>query len=113
MGFKHFVRSGESGIVYDFFCIQVLLAGKKCTSSYVVWKLLESLPKNEHFQIYFNKRFFISYITSRIETKLVNRFSYSQSRQEKKNALFLQKKIFENKEEAVNVIAQMLILVYL
>ena len=53
MGFKHFVRSGESGIVYDFFCIQVLLAGKKCTSSYVVWKL----PKNEHFQVYFKNRF--------------------------------------------------------
>ena len=44
-GFKNLVRSGESGIIYDFFLYSGSAGGQKCTGFYVVLKLLETLPK--------------------------------------------------------------------
>ena len=43
MGFKNFVRAGESGIRYDFFLYSGSSSKLKCTASNVVMKLLETL----------------------------------------------------------------------
>ena len=53
-GFKNFVRSGESGFMYNFFLYSGSVNGQKYTGSYVVLKLLETLPKYEKFKIFFN-----------------------------------------------------------
>ena len=54
--FKNFVRSGSSGMMYDFFlsaCYNISRR-KKCNGSYVVIKLKESLPKLQNFKIFFD-----------------------------------------------------------
>ncbi|XP_004211012.1 piggyBac transposable element-derived protein 3 [Hydra vulgaris] len=57
-GFKNFVRAGKSGIIYDFFLYSGSSnSGKKCTGAYVVLKLLEKLPKNQNFKVFFDNWF--------------------------------------------------------
>ena len=59
-GFKNFVRSGSSGMMYDFFLYQGATTsadGQKCTGSYVVLKLSEGLPKHQQFKIFFDNWF--------------------------------------------------------
>ena len=40
--------------MYNFFLYLGSAGGRKCTAYYVVLKLLEILPKNEYFQVYFD-----------------------------------------------------------
>ena len=56
-GFQNFVWSGASGIMYDFFLYSDSVNGQKCTGSYVVLKLLETLPKYKNFKIFFDSLF--------------------------------------------------------
>ena len=56
-GFKNFVRSGSSGIMYDFFLYSGSVNNQKCTGSYVVLRLIETLPKNQHFNFFFDNWF--------------------------------------------------------
>ena len=56
-GFKNFVWSGASGIMYDFFLYSGSVNGQKCSGSYVVLKLLETLPKHKNFKIFFDNWF--------------------------------------------------------
>ena len=53
-GFKSFVRSGSS--VYDFFFYQgsSTADSQKCTGSYAVLRLIEKLPKNQNFKLFFD-----------------------------------------------------------
>ena len=57
-GFKNFVRSGTSGIMYDFYLYTGAATkdGKKVkvTGPYAVRKLLEILPKNQHDRVFFD-----------------------------------------------------------
>ena len=53
-GFKNFVRAGSSGIMYDFFLYQGKEKTQKVTGPYAVLRLLETLPKNEHFKVFFD-----------------------------------------------------------
>ena len=55
---KNFVRSGSSGIMYDFF----IYCGKtesaeKCTGSYAVLKLIEALPQRKSYKLFFDNWF--------------------------------------------------------
>lgn len=50
-GFKNIPRSGESGILNDFFLYSGSAGGQRCPGSYVDLKVLETLPINEHFQV--------------------------------------------------------------
>ena len=43
--------------MYHFFLYSRSAGGQKRISSYVALKLLETLPKNEHFQVYFGNWF--------------------------------------------------------
>lgn len=43
--------------MYHFFLYSRSAGGQKCISSYVALKLLETLPKNEHLQVYFDNWF--------------------------------------------------------
>ena len=57
-GFKNFVRAASSGMIYDFF----LYAGslnktEKYTGAFVVKKLIETLPKQLNFRLYFDNLF--------------------------------------------------------
>ena len=57
-GFKNFVRAASSGMIYDFF----LYAGslnktEKYTGVFVVKKLIETLPKQLNFRLYFDNSF--------------------------------------------------------
>ena len=57
-GFKNFVRAASSGMIYDFF----LYAGslnktEKYTGTFVVKKLIETLPKQLNFRLYFDNSF--------------------------------------------------------
>ena len=57
-GFKNFVRAASSGMIYDFF----LYAGslnktEKYTGAFVVKKLIETLPKQLNFRLYFDNSF--------------------------------------------------------
>ena len=57
-GFKNFVRAASSGMIYDFF----LSAGslnktEKYTGAFVVKKLIETLPKQLNFRLYFDNSF--------------------------------------------------------
>ena len=54
---KNFVRSRASGIMHDFSLYSGLVNGHKCTGSYIVLKLLETLPKYKNFKIFFNNWF--------------------------------------------------------
>ena len=45
IGFKNFVRTGSSGIMYDFFLYSGKMKNEKVTGPYAVEKLLEILPK--------------------------------------------------------------------
>ena len=59
-GFKNFVRSGSSGIMYDFFLYQgssTVADGQKCTGAFAVLRLVETLPKHQNFKIYFDNWF--------------------------------------------------------
>ena len=40
--------------MYNFFLYSGSVNGQKCTGSYVVLKLLETLPKYKNFKIFFN-----------------------------------------------------------
>ena len=53
-GFKNFVWSGTSTIMYDFFLYSGSVNGQKCTGSYVILELLETLPKYQKFKIFFD-----------------------------------------------------------
>ena len=57
-GFKNFVRAASSGMINDFF----LYAGslnktEKYTGAFVVKKLIETLPKQLNFRLYFDNSF--------------------------------------------------------
>ncbi|XP_047144656.1 piggyBac transposable element-derived protein 2 [Hydra vulgaris] len=56
-GFKNFVRSGSSGLIYDFFLYSGSVDNQKCTGSYVVHRLIETLPRNQNFRLYFDNWF--------------------------------------------------------
>ena len=57
-GFKNFVRSGASGMMYDFFLYSGSInKNEKCTGSYVVKKLIETLPKHQNFKLFFDNWF--------------------------------------------------------
>ena len=58
-GFKNFVRSGSSGFMYDFFLYQGLSTadGQKRTGSNAVLRLIEKLPKNQSFKLFFDNWF--------------------------------------------------------
>ena len=59
-GFKYFVRSGASGIMYDYILYilySVSVNDQKCTGSYVVLKLLETPPKYQNLKIFFDNWF--------------------------------------------------------
>ncbi|XP_065672087.1 piggyBac transposable element-derived protein 3-like [Hydra vulgaris] len=58
-GFKIFVRSGISGIRYDFFLYTgaAAIGSEKCNGSYVVKRLIESFPKNQNFKLCFDNWF--------------------------------------------------------
>ena len=58
-GFKNFVRSGASGIMYDFFLYTGSTTSKteKCNGSYVVNRLIECLPKHDNFKLFFDNWF--------------------------------------------------------
>ncbi|XP_065665427.1 piggyBac transposable element-derived protein 2-like [Hydra vulgaris] len=58
-GFKNFVCSGISGVVYDFFLYTgaAAIGSEKCNGSYVVKRLIESLPKNQNFKLCFDNWF--------------------------------------------------------
>ena len=57
-GFKKFVSSGALGIMYDFFIYSGSSdKNKKCTGSYAVLKLLQSLPRNQNFKLFFDNWF--------------------------------------------------------
>ena len=46
-GFKNFVRSGSSGMMYDFFLYSGSSEkGQKCTGAFCVLKLIEILPRH-------------------------------------------------------------------
>ena len=51
-GFKNFVRLGSLGIMYDFFiyCGKTE-SGEKCTGSYAVLKLIETLPQHKNYKL--------------------------------------------------------------
>ena len=49
-GFKNFVRSGSSGIMYDFFLYSGSSEkGQKCTGAFCVLKLIGTLPCHQNF----------------------------------------------------------------
>ena len=58
-GFKNFVRSGSSGLMYDFFFYQgsSTAEGQKCTGAYAVLRLIETLPQNQNFKLFFDNWF--------------------------------------------------------
>ena len=56
-GFKNFVRSGASGIMYDFFLYSGKVNNEKCTGSYVVLRLIETLPKHQNYKVFFDNWF--------------------------------------------------------
>ena len=57
-GFKNFVRAGSSGMIYDFFLYTGSLnKTEKCTGAFVVKRLIETLPKQQNFRLYFDNWF--------------------------------------------------------
>ena len=56
-GFKNFVHAGSSGIMYDFFLYTGKADKQKVTGPYVVLRLLETLPKNQRFKVFFDNWF--------------------------------------------------------
>ena len=56
-GFKNFVRAGSSGITYDFFLYTGKVKDTKVTGSYVVERLLETLPRMKNFKVFFDNWF--------------------------------------------------------
>lgn len=53
-GFRNFVRTAASGIIYGFFLYSGSSDnGEKCTGKYSVLKLIEILPLHENFSVYF------------------------------------------------------------
>ena len=58
-GFKNFAWAGSSGIMYDFFLYSGKMKNGRVTGSYVVEKLLETLPKMKNFKVLFNNWFSI------------------------------------------------------
>ena len=58
-GFKNFVRSGRSGLMYDFFLYQgaSTAEGQKCTGAYAVLRLIETLPHHHGFKLFFDNWF--------------------------------------------------------
>ena len=60
-GFKNFVRSGASGVMYDFFIYTGAedKNGKKVsvTGPYVVHKLIDALPQNQQYKVFFDNWF--------------------------------------------------------
>ena len=58
-GFKNFIRAGKSGMIYDFF----IYAGARsagtesCGAEDVVLHLVEGVPKNKNFRIFFDNWF--------------------------------------------------------
>ena len=60
-GFTNFVRSGASGMMYDFFPYTgaATKGGKKVkvTGLYAVRKLLETLPKNQFYRVFLTTGF--------------------------------------------------------
>ena len=58
-GFKMFVRSGSSGIIYDFFlyCGAKSSGRENCSAENVVLRLAEQIPKNLNFKLCFDNWF--------------------------------------------------------
>ena len=58
-GFKNFVRTGASGIIYDFFIYKARKSAgwEKCGVSEVVLGLVEELSKNRNFQLFIDNCF--------------------------------------------------------
>nr|XP_047122949.1 piggyBac transposable element-derived protein 3-like [Hydra vulgaris] len=58
-GFKMFVRSGSSGIIYDFFlyCGAKSSGREDCSAENVVLRLAERIPKNLNFKLCFDNWF--------------------------------------------------------
>ena len=56
-GFKNFVLSGSNGIMHDFFFYTGATGNEKCNGPYVVKRLVESLPKNENYRLFFDNWF--------------------------------------------------------
>ena len=56
-GLKNFVRAGSSGITYDFFVYTGMVKDAKVTGSYVVERLLETLPRMKNFKVFFDNWF--------------------------------------------------------
>ena len=57
-GFKNFSRSGSSGMIYYFFlCSGSSEKGQKCTGTFCVLKLIESLPHHQNFRLFFGNWF--------------------------------------------------------
>ena len=56
---KNFVRSGRSGLMYDFFLYQgaSTAEGQKCTGAYAVLRLIETLPHHHGFKLFFDNWF--------------------------------------------------------
>ena len=58
-GFKNFVQAGKSGMIYDFF----IYAGARsagtesCGAQDIVLRLVEGVPKNKNFRIFFDNWF--------------------------------------------------------
>ena len=51
------MRACESGIMYDFFLYFGSSSKIKCTGSNVVMKMIETLPRGEHFKLFFDNWF--------------------------------------------------------
>ena len=57
-GFKNFVRSGSSGMMYDLFLNSGSLEkGQKCAGAFCVLKLIETLPRHQNFRSFFDSWF--------------------------------------------------------
>ena len=55
LGYKKFVCAGSSGMIYDFFLYTgSLTKTEKCTGAFFVKKLIETLPKQLNFRLYFD-----------------------------------------------------------
>ena len=57
-GFKDFVHSGSSGMMYDFliYCGKTG-SGEICTGSYAVLKFIEALPQHKNYKFFFDNWF--------------------------------------------------------
>lgn len=58
-GFKNFVRAGQSGMIYDFFFYTGVKSSgnEKCTTENVVLRLVENVPRDMNFKIFYDNWF--------------------------------------------------------